>query len=46
MPDCPAQVRTLVSSAYARTVALLTEKRELVEKLAHTLLEREVGDLI
>ena len=32
----------LVNSAYERTVALLTEKRDLVEKLALTLLEREV----
>ena len=36
------EVRAIVTAAYERTVALLTEKRDLVDKLARTLLEREV----
>ena len=36
------EVRNLVMSAYERTVKLLTEKKDLVEKLALTLLEKEV----
>lgn len=37
------EVRNLVMSAYERTVKLLTEKKDLVEKLALTLLDKEVG---
>lgn len=45
--DCTAklideEVRNLVMTAYERTVQLLTEKKDLVEKLALTLLEKEV----
>jgi cell division protease FtsH len=36
------EVRKLVDEAYARTKALLTEKREEVEKIALALLDREV----
>ena len=36
------EVRTLVQSAYVRTLALLTEKRDAVEKLAQALLAKEV----
>lgn len=36
------EVRKLIDAAYARTKALLTEKKEEVEKLAKALLEREV----
>lgn len=36
------EVRNLVTTAYERTVQLLTEKKDLVEKLALTLLEKEV----
>ena len=36
------EVRSLVTTAYERTVQLLTEKKDLVEKLALTLLEKEV----
>jgi AFG3 family protein len=36
------EVRALVDSAYKRTRALLTEKKEQVDKLAKALLEREV----
>ena len=36
-----AEVRDLVDAAYARTVALLTEKRDLVAALAERLLEKE-----
>lgn len=37
------EVRNLVMKAYERTVKLLTEKKDLVEKLALTLLDKEVG---
>lgn len=37
------EVRGIIDSAYARTMGLLTEKRNLVEKLALALLEKEVG---
>ena len=37
------EVRNLVMTAYERTVKLLTEKKDLVEKLALTLLDKEVG---
>jgi AFG3 family protein len=36
------EVRDMVDHAYQRTVELLTEKKHLLEKLAQTLLEREV----
>lgn len=36
------EVRILVDSAYKRTIALLTDKKEQVDKLAKALLEREV----
>ena len=36
------EVRKLVDEAYVRTIALLTEKRDQVEKLALALLDREV----
>jgi cell division protease FtsH len=36
------EVRALVDSAYKRTLELLTEKKEQVDKLARALLEREV----
>lgn len=36
------QVRVLVQSQYRRAIALLTDKRDELEKLARTLLEREV----
>ena len=36
------EVRNLVMTAYERTVKLLTEKKDLVEKLALTLLDKEV----
>ena len=39
------EVRNLVMTAYERTVQLLTEKKDLVEKLALTLLEKEVCTL-
>ena len=39
------EVRNLVTTAYDRTVKLLTEKKDLVEKLALTLLEKEVWTL-
>ena len=37
------EVRNLVTTAYERTVKLLTEKKDLVEKLALTLLDKEVS---
>ena len=37
-----AQVRKIVSSAYQRTIELLTGKRNLVQALAEKLLEKEV----
>ena len=37
-----AEVRNLIAVAYERTLALLTERRAAVEKLAKALLEREV----
>lgn len=40
-----AEVRALVSEAYARTVALLKEKRSLVEAMAQELLSKEVLSL-
>jgi AFG3 family protein len=36
------EVRQLIESAYEKTKALLTEKREQVEKLAEALLDKEV----
>jgi AFG3 family protein len=36
------EVREMVNAAYERTLALLTEKKDLVEKLALTLLDKEV----
>lgn len=36
------EARQLIDKAYQRTVELLTENKELVEKLAHALLEKEV----
>jgi cell division protease FtsH len=36
------EVRKLVDEAYARTKALLTEKKDEVEKIALALLDREV----
>merc|ERR1719240_165735 len=36
------EVREIVNAAFDRTVALLTEKRDLAEKLALRLLEKEV----
>ena len=36
------EVRALITRAYDRTHALLTEKRNDVEKVAHLLLEKEV----
>jgi AFG3 family protein len=36
------EVRTLVGASYERTVALLKEKRDLVESMAQELLEKEV----
>ena len=36
------EVRNLISAAYVRTINLLTEKREEVEKLAEALLTKEV----
>ncbi|KAI8140712.1 peptidase family M41-domain-containing protein [Fennellomyces sp. T-0311] len=36
------EVRNLVNSAYARTVELLTERKEEVEKVAKLLLEKEI----
>ncbi|MDX2063057.1 MAG: ATP-dependent zinc metalloprotease FtsH [Bacteroidia bacterium] len=36
------EVRKLVDAAYTRTKALLTERRELMEALAHELLDKEV----
>ena len=39
------EVRNLVTTAYERTVKLLTEKKDLVEKLALALLDKEVGTL-
>ncbi len=36
------EVRTLVDTAYQRTLGLLRDKRELVEALAQALLEKEV----
>ncbi|XP_069778538.1 mitochondrial inner membrane m-AAA protease component AFG3L2 isoform X2 [Narcine bancroftii] len=38
------EVRLLINSAYERTLKLLTEKREEVEKVAQRLLEKEVLD--
>jgi AFG3 family protein len=38
-----SEVRLIVDAAYQRTLALLTEKKDLVEKLALSLLEREVS---
>lgn len=40
-----SEVRDMVNRAYERTLELLTEKKELVEKLALTLLEKEVSAL-
>ena len=37
------EVRKMVGSAYQRTMAILTEKKELVTALAERLLDREVG---
>ncbi len=39
------EVRDMVDAAYKRTLELLTEKKPLVEKLALTLLEREVRSM-
>jgi cell division protease FtsH len=36
------EVKALVSKAYDRTVNLLIEKRELLDKLSHALLDREI----
>ena len=36
------EVRKMIADAYQRTLALLTDKKEQVEKLAKALLEREV----
>ena len=36
------EVRTIISSAYDRTVALLTERKSEVELVAQCLLEKEV----
>jgi AFG3 family protein len=36
------EVRSLVQSAYNRTVEILTQKREGLDKLANQLLEKEV----
>ena len=36
------EVRQVVNGAYARTLALLTEKKELARAVAHKLLEKEV----
>lgn len=36
-----AQVRKIVNAAYARTLELLTGKRDLVTALANALLEKE-----
>ncbi|XP_015223771.2 mitochondrial inner membrane m-AAA protease component AFG3L1 [Lepisosteus oculatus] len=38
------EVRGLISTAYERTLRLLTEKKELVEKVGRRLLEKEVLD--
>ncbi|XP_032875297.1 AFG3-like protein 2 isoform X2 [Amblyraja radiata] len=38
------EVRSLINSAYERTLKLLTEKREEIEKVAQRLLEKEVID--
>ncbi|XP_067834350.1 AFG3-like protein 2 isoform X2 [Heptranchias perlo] len=38
------EVRILINSAYEKTLSLLTEKREDVEKIAQRLLEKEVLD--
>ncbi|XP_051879953.1 AFG3-like protein 2 isoform X1 [Pristis pectinata] len=38
------EVRSLINSAYERTLKLLTEKKEEVEKVAQRLLEKEVLD--
>ncbi|XP_055490351.1 AFG3-like protein 2 isoform X1 [Leucoraja erinacea] len=38
------EVRSLINSAYERTLKLLTEKREEIEKVAQRLLEKEVLD--
>lgn len=40
------EVREMVNAAYERTLALLTEKKDLVEKLALTLLDKEVRALV
>ena len=36
------EVRTLISEVYARTKALLTDKRDGLEKLAQKLIEKEI----
>ncbi len=40
------EVRDMVDAAYQRTLKLLTEKKPLVEKLALTLLEKEVRSAV
>lgn len=37
------EVRTIIDTAYKRCLNLLTEKKDLVEKLALTLLDKEVS---
>lgn len=39
------EVRTIIDTAYKRCLDLLTEKKDLVEKLALTLLDKEVSSL-
>jgi cell division protease FtsH len=39
-----AEVRAIVDTAFERAVALLTERRELLEKTARRLLEKETLD--
>ena len=36
-----AEVRSLAHGAYERAKAIITQKREMLDKLAHALLERE-----
>lgn len=38
------EVRELVESAYNRTVDLITERRDMVEKMALALLDKEVSE--
>ena len=40
------EVRTIIDTAYKRCLNLLTEKKDLVEKLALALLDKEVGSLL